>query len=37
LFSSEAWEYFVSTGKVDVSARYGVPGRPERRYGWRRA
>ncbi|MFF2508998.1 response regulator [Streptomyces sp. NPDC058067] len=28
-------EYFQSTGSADVSLRYGVAGRPERRYGWR--
>jgi response regulator of citrate/malate metabolism len=30
-------EHFVSTGKVNVSLRYGAAGRPERRYVWRRA
>ncbi|GGT16539.1 response regulator [Streptomyces chromofuscus] len=28
-------EYFHTTGSADVSLRYGVAGRPERRYGWR--
>ncbi|MGW0841810.1 response regulator [Streptomyces sp. NPDC002787] len=28
-------EYFHSTGSADVSLRYGVAGRPERRYSWR--
>jgi response regulator of citrate/malate metabolism len=30
-------EHFVSSGKVNVSLRYGAAGRPERRYLWRRA
>jgi response regulator of citrate/malate metabolism len=29
-------EHFVSSGKVNVSLRYGAAGRPERRYLWRR-
>ncbi|MEH0517694.1 response regulator [Streptomyces stelliscabiei] len=28
-------EYFHGTGSADVSLRYGVAGRPERRYSWR--
>ncbi|MBV7694703.1 response regulator [Streptomyces sp. TRM70350] len=28
-------EYFHTTGNADVSLRYGVAGRPERRYSWR--
>jgi response regulator of citrate/malate metabolism len=28
-------EHFHTTGRADVSLRYGVAGRPERRYGWR--
>ncbi|MCL6731815.1 response regulator [Streptomyces neyagawaensis] len=28
-------EYFHATGAADVSLRYGVAGRPERRYTWR--
>jgi response regulator of citrate/malate metabolism len=28
-------EYFHSTGSAEVSLRYGVAGRPERRYSWR--
>ncbi|MBL3669354.1 response regulator [Streptomyces sp. M2CJ-2] len=28
-------EYFNDTGRAEVSLRYGVAGRPERRYGWR--
>ncbi|SPF06485.1 response regulator [Streptomyces sp. MA5143a] len=28
-------EYFHATGTADVSLRYGVAGRPERRYTWR--
>lgn len=28
-------EFFHTTGRADVSLRYGVAGRPERRYGWR--
>jgi response regulator of citrate/malate metabolism len=28
-------EYFHATGTADVSLRYGVAGRPERRYSWR--
>ncbi|MFI8890270.1 response regulator [Streptomyces paradoxus] len=28
-------EYFHGTGSAEVSLRYGVAGRPERRYGWR--
>ncbi|MFI9611884.1 response regulator [Streptomyces sp. NPDC052023] len=28
-------EHFHATGNADVSLRYGVAGRPERRYGWR--
>lgn len=30
-------EHFLKQGKVKVSLRYGTAGRPERRYGWRRA
>jgi response regulator of citrate/malate metabolism len=30
-------EHFADTGKVKVSLRYGLAGRPERRYAWRRA
>ena len=29
-------EHFCSSGQADVSLRYGVAGRPERRYLWRR-
>ncbi|WP_330174396.1 response regulator [Streptomyces sp. NBC_01498] len=28
-------EHFHDTGRAEVSLRYGVAGRPERRYGWR--
>ncbi|GAQ57008.1 response regulator [Streptomyces acidiscabies] len=28
-------EYFHTVGSADVTLRYGVTGRPERRYGWR--
>ncbi|MFD7436273.1 response regulator [Streptomyces sp. NPDC059861] len=28
-------EHFHTTGSADVSLRYGVAGRPERRYSWR--
>ncbi|CAM5737990.1 putative C4-dicarboxylate response regulator DctR [Streptomyces afghaniensis 772] [Streptomyces afghaniensis] len=28
-------EYFHGTGSAEVSLRYGVAGRPERRYAWR--
>ncbi|MFD5895746.1 MULTISPECIES: response regulator [unclassified Streptomyces] len=28
-------EHFCDTGRAEVSLRYGVAGRPERRYGWR--
>jgi response regulator of citrate/malate metabolism len=28
-------EYFHGVGSADVSLRYGVAGRPERRYSWR--
>ncbi|MFJ5262328.1 response regulator [Streptomyces sp. NPDC088387] len=28
-------EHFHSTGSADVALRYGVAGRPERRYSWR--
>ncbi|MEU6181499.1 response regulator [Streptomyces coeruleorubidus] len=28
-------EYFHGTGSAEVSLRYGVAGRPERRYSWR--
>ncbi|MFD7406237.1 response regulator [Streptomyces sp. NPDC059866] len=28
-------EYFHTTGNAEVSLRYGVAGRPERRYSWR--
>lgn len=28
-------EHFHTTGSAEVSLRYGVAGRPERRYGWR--
>ena len=27
-------EYFVAMGKADVRLRYGVAGRPERRFRW---
>jgi response regulator of citrate/malate metabolism len=27
-------EYFVALGKADVRLRYGVAGRPERRFRW---
>ena len=30
-------EYFVVLGKVEVRLRYGVAGRPERRFSWNRA
>jgi response regulator of citrate/malate metabolism len=30
-------EHFLKQGKLTTSLRYGVAGRPERRYAWRRA
>ena len=28
-------EHFIETGQAEVRLRYGVAGRPQRRYAWR--